>query len=243
MLDRLTRELAEARFALSERDAVQTLLEPEVDPTLLLGFMVEFAALSIQLQEPVEQFLVAASWRCDQLGERELADTLLRLALDAIERYADFADDARALILRWNDQHRPELDLTGLLTQPNTRAMRRIFALHNQLVTSDEPWAELALIYEIESMTAAVGPLLVLHAERRLGPDIRSGMRGVIGTAVAGERGRARASLARLLAEQPDRLATIARTSERLLDRYGEFLDDCMVAAVNLAHWRERAHA
>ena len=182
--ERLREALADARFALAEREAVAHLLAPEVDPTLLLGFMVEFAALSVQLQEPVEQFLVAASGRCEQLGERKAARELLRLAHDAIERYADYADDTRALTLRWNAAHEPELDLTGLLTQPKTRAMRRLFALHNQVVTSDDPWAELALICELESMTAAVAPLLVLHAERRLGADIRSGMRGVIGTAV-----------------------------------------------------------
>lgn len=243
LFEQLRESLADARFALAEREAVAHLLAPEVDPTLLLGFMVEFAALSVQLQEPVEQFLVAASGRCEQLGERKAARELLRLAHDAIERYADFADDTRALTLRWNAAHQPELDLTGLLTQPNTRAMRRLFALHNQLVTSDEPWAELALICELESMTAAVAPLLVLHAERRLGADIRSGMRGVIGTAVAGDRGRARTCLAQLFVDDPARLATIVHTSERLLELYGDFLDDCMVAALNLARWRERGRA
>jgi hypothetical protein len=196
----------------------------------------------VQLQEPAEQFLVAASQRCEEIGERRLARSLLRLALDAIDHYRLFADDARVLALRWNDNHRPELDLTWLLTQPSTPTMQRIFALHGQQITSDEPWAELALICEIEALIAAAAPLLVLLAERRLGSDIRAGMRSVVSLAMAGDRGRARATLGELLAEHPERLSTIVHTSEQMLGLYAEFLDDCMVAAVNLANWRQRAH-
>ncbi|MFV8749139.1 hypothetical protein ACNOYE_01165 [Nannocystaceae bacterium ST9] len=241
-LDELHRRLAPARCRLVGRDAVQALIDPDADPALVHGFMVQFAALSVQLQEPAEQFLVAASQRCEELGERGLARALLRLAADAIDHYRLFADDARVLALQWNARQQPELDLTGLLIQPNTPAMRRIFALHGQMILGDEPWTELALVCEIEALIAAVAPLLVLHAERCLGSGIRAGMRSVVGLAIAGDRGRARATMAMLLADHPGRLPAIVRASERMLDHYGEFLDDCMVAAVNLAQWRALAH-
>jgi hypothetical protein len=242
MLDALRLELAPARCRLADLDAVQALIDPTVEPALLLGFMVQFAALSVQLQEPAEQFLVAASQRCEEAGERRLARSLLRLAADAIDHYRLFADDARVLALQWNACEQPELDLTWLLTQPNTHAMKRIFALHGQMVSGDEPWAELAMICEIEALMASAAPLLVLHAERLLGSGIRGGMRSVVSLATAGDRGRARATLAELLAERPERLPTIVHTSQRMLGHYGEFLDDCMVAAVNLANWRQLAH-
>lgn len=242
MLDALRLQLAPARCRLADADAVQALIDPNADPALLLGFMVQFAALSVQLQEPAEQYLVAASQRCEEVGERRLALSLLRLASDAIDHYRLFADDARVLALHWNEREQPELDLTWLLTQPSTPAMQRIFALHGQMVGSDEPWAELALICEIEALIAAVAPWFVLHAERRLGSGIRAGMRSMVSLAMAGERGRARATLAELLAEHPDRLPTIVHTSERMLGHYAEFLDDGMVAAVNLANWRQLAH-
>lgn len=242
MLDALRQELAPARCRLADRDAVQLLIDPSTDPALLLGFMVQFAALSVQLQEPAEQFLVAASQRCEELGERRLARSLLRLAADAIDHYRLFADDVRVLAMQWNAREQPELDLTWLLTQPNTRAMQRIFVLHGQMVGSDEPWAELAMICEIEALIAAAAPLLVLHAEGLLGSGIRAGMRSMVSLAVAGNRGRARATLAELLVEHPERLPTIVHASERMLGHYGEFLDDCMVAALNLAHWRQLAH-
>lgn len=242
MLEVLRNELAPTRCRLAQSEAVQALLDPNADPALMLGFMVQFAALCVQLQEPAEQFLVAASQRCEELGERRLARSLLRLAGDAIDHYRLFADDARVLALRWNARQRPELELTGLLTQPCTPAMQRIFALHAEQIASDQPWAELALVCEIEAMIAAAAPLFVLLAERRLGSDIRGGMRSVVSLAMAGDRGRARMTLAELLAEHPERLPTIVHTSERMLGLYAEFLDDCMVAAVNLAHWRQLAH-
>jgi hypothetical protein len=242
MLDAMCCELAPARCRLADRDAVQTLIDPATEPALLLGFMVQFAALSMQLQEPAEQFLVAASQGCEALGERRLARSLLRLAADAIDHYRLFADDARVLALQWNAREQPELDLTRLLTQPNTRAMQRIFVLHGQIVGSDEPWAELAMICEIEAMMAAAAPLFVLHAERQLGSGVRAGMRSMVGLATAGDRGRARATLAELLVEHPERLPTIVRASERMLGHYGEFLDECMATAINLANWRQLAH-
>jgi len=166
----------------------------------------------------------------------------LRLAADAIDHYRHFADDARVLALRWNATERPELDLTWLLTQPSTEAMGQIHALHGQLITSDQAWAELALVCEIEALLAAAAPLFVLHAERLLGSDIRAGLRSLVGLAMAGDRGRARTTMAELLAEHPERLSAIVHASERALDLYGEFIDECMVAAINLANWRQLAH-
>jgi hypothetical protein len=242
MLDALHRAMTPARQRLADRPAVQALIDPDVEPVLVLGFMVQFAALSVQLQEPAEQFLVTASQRCEEMGERRLALSLLRLAADAIDHYRLFADDARVLALQWNAHQQPELDLTWLLTQPSTRAMRKIFALHGHMAGGDEPWAELAMVCEIEALIAAAAPLLVLHAERLLGSGIRAGMRSMAGLAIAGDRGRARATLAELLVAHPERLPKIVDASERMLVHYGEFIDDCMVAAVNLANWRQLAH-
>ncbi len=234
--------VCDARLELSRGDAVQALIDVDADPALVHGFMVQFAALAVQLQEPVEQLLVAASHRCEHVGEWGLARTLLGLAEDAIERYRLFADDTRVLAQLWNDRRLPELDLTWLLTQPTTASMRRIWAFHGELVSSSAPWAYLATIYEIDALVAAIAPMATVHAERLLGSEIRSGMRSFACLARAGEQGRARAAMREVLRQHPERLDTVTRAARRMLQHYGEFLDDCMVAAVNLASWRQLAH-
>ncbi len=236
-------QLAPARQRLAEHEAARALLDPAVDPALVLGFMIQFAALSVQLQEPAEQYLVAASQRCEEIGERRLASSLLRLAADAIEHYRLLADDARILALDWNARRWPELDLTSLLTQPPTASMRRISGLHTRILTGDEPWTELALVCEIQAQIASLVPGFVAHAERKLGPSIRAGMRSLDSIALAGRSGRARATMALLLAEEPGRKPMIVRISEQMLACCGEFLDECMVAAVNLARWRQLTHS
>ena len=56
--------LAGARQRLKDRQELRILMGPEVSPALLHAFLIEWASLTMQLQEPAERFLVAASRRC-----------------------------------------------------------------------------------------------------------------------------------------------------------------------------------
>lgn len=226
-----------ARRRLRQRPHVRAIVDADRDTRLLHAFLIQWSALSVQLKEPVERFLAAASRRCAELSEHELARGLLRIASDAIERYRCVADDTRVLVELWNRRQGPRIDLTYLLTQPGPPSLAKTFAFHEQLLTGCHPWAELAAIYEVEAMLASFAPQLARLAEAVVGSPPQPGLSSVAVPRVSGTR----RAMADHLARHPDQLERMVVTGERALELYAEFLGDCQGAACHLAAWRERA--
>src|SRR5262249_41121512 len=133
-------QIARARRHLKDRPQLKHLMGSDATPELLHAFLIQWAALSVQLQEPVERFLVEASRRCSAVGEHRLSLTLLHIASEAIDRYRLVAHDTRTLAQLWNSRREPTINLTWLLTQPPTGAMQRLHAHHQSLVASPQPW-------------------------------------------------------------------------------------------------------
>ncbi|PRQ02544.1 hypothetical protein ENSA5_21890 [Enhygromyxa salina] len=234
--------LAGARQRLKERAQLRVLMGPEADPELLHAFLIQWAALSVQLQEPAEHFLVEASRRCAGLGEHGLSLRLLQIASEAIERYRLLADDTRTLAQLWNGRRLPPLDLTYLLTQPQTPSMKRLHAGYEALVNGPEPWALLAARYEAEAMLGSIAAQVTAQAERLLGADVRPCLRSVEALANFTERGSLDKTMVAFLEASPARVERMSEVGERTLQIYADFLVECCVAATNLSTWRDREH-
>lgn len=218
------------------------LFERSGDPRLVHGLLMQWSALSVQLQEPCERLLVSASHRCGRVDEHPLAMSLLYLASEAIDRYRIIADDARLLTQLWNQRHEPHLDHTALLTQPSPESVRRLLAFFDALVASDEPWAVLAAIHELDAMVVAVAPLIVGQVEGLLGDEYLSALRTLASVSDLDQQPRTQQTLDRFLERFPARLDPMVAAGSRTLDLYANFLADCSVAALNLAGWRRQAH-
>jgi len=231
-----------ARQRLSARGELRALLGPQADPAHLHAFLIQWSAISIQLHEPTEQFLAEASRRCAELGEPSLALTLLHIAVDAIDIYRLLADDARTLAQLWNTRRLPHLDMTSLLTQPATPAIRRMHQLHRDLVFGSTPWAELAGVFEIQALLASVADRVVEQTTRLLGDEVHPGLCSLRTLSRHGDSSLTQ-TMAAFLDANPTRHAAMVGAGTRMLDLYAEFLHESWVASFNLANWQARQHA
>jgi hypothetical protein len=243
--------LEPARQRLAARDELRMLTSPDwsSDPNLLHAFLIQWASLSLQLHEPVEQFLAESSRRCAEVGESKLAMSLLYIAAEAIEVYRTLADDTRTLAQLWNNLHArgtgrlPYLDMTSLLTQPATQSIRRTHEHHREIVLGSNPWAELAVTFEMHSLLASIAEPARERAARLLGEEVRLGLRGLqklgnhAGTQVL------TGLLAGFLTANPERHDAMVEAGTRTLDLYGDFLLECCIAGFNLSSWQARQHA
>jgi hypothetical protein len=235
--DRLTR----ARRRIKDRTELKRLMSADATAELLHAFLIQWAALSVQLQEPAERFLVEASRRCSEVGEHRLALTFLQIASEAIDRYRLVANDTRTLAQLWNrryaqqpDRSQPTIELTQLLTQPSTPAMKRLHAHHQGLVSGSQPWLQLAAIYEADAMLGTVVDRVTQQARRLLGEEVRGCLRSLDAIAHFGERSSLAPTMIMFLDKNPERVDPMAATAERTLEIYGEFLIECCTVATNL---------
>jgi hypothetical protein len=232
-----------ARQRLEDRREIRELMAVDAQSGLLHAFLIQWASLSIQLQEPAEQFLVEASRRCADLGESDLAFTLLHIATDAIELYRTLADDTRQLAQLWNARRLPHLDLTSLLTQPSSVAVRRIHLFHEQIVGGIDPWAELAAVFEVQAMLGSVADRVLAQAIEVVGDEIRPALRSVETLARRNRASALTSAMTSFLAAHPERLDAMVATGVATLELYADFLRECYVAGSNLAGWQARLHA
>ncbi|HVH99560.1 MAG TPA: hypothetical protein VM869_12655 [Enhygromyxa sp.] len=230
--------LEPARRRVAEGEELGRLLAANTDPGQLHAFLIQWASLSLQLQEPIELFLGEASRRCAELGETKLALTLLYVALDAIDLYRLLAEDTRGLAQLWNGRRLPHLDMTSLLTQPSTQAIRNCHEQQRLLVIGASPWAQLAAVFELSTLLAAVADRTLAQAKRLLGDEAR------LGSLHSRTQPRCSQLLSKAmdecLAASVDRHSIMVEAGERSLELYGEFLLECSVAGFNLSSWQAR---
>ncbi|HLT37792.1 MAG TPA: hypothetical protein VK034_15980 [Enhygromyxa sp.] len=235
--------LEPARRRLEQHEELRRLMAPGADPGLFHAFSIQWASLSVQLHEPLEQFLAAASRRCAELGDMKLGLSLLHVSIEAIELYARLADDTRALAQLWNGRRLPHLDLTSLLTQPITQAIRRSLEHQREIVLGPEPWAVLAAVFEIHEFLASNADRTTEQATRLLGEEVLPGLRSLRLAARMRGNGSLHRTMVEYLTAHPEHHATLVATGTRTLDLYTEFLAECCVAAFNLSSWQARQHA
>lgn len=235
--------IAGARQRLEDRAVLRELLAEGGEDGLFHAFLIQWASLSVQLHEPVEQYLAEASRRCALLGEHALALPLLHVAIDAIEFYRLLAEDTRSLARLWNQRRLPYLNMTSLLTQPPTPAIRRYHDFHRQVVSGADPWTELASVFEVQAMLGAVSERVLGHAARLLGQPAYAALRSLQSLAQHSHSSSLTTAMANFLGAKPERHERMLAVGTQTLDLYGEFLSECCVAGSNLASWPARQHA
>jgi hypothetical protein len=235
--------LGRARRRVKDRPELRRLIGPDATAELLHAFLIQWAALSVQVQEPAERFLVEASRRCSEVGEHRLALTFLQIASEAIDRYRLVANDTRTLAQLWNAKREPTMELTYLLTQPHTTAMKRLHAHHQALVSGSQPWMQLAAIYEADAMLGTVVERVTAQARRLLGEEVRSCLRSLDAIRHFGERSSLAPTMVAFLDANPERVDPMVATAEHTLEIYAEFLIECCATATDLSFWPDRARA
>lgn len=205
------------------------------DADMLHLFLMHFTAFGIEMTRPVEGWITRAGQACRGSGYQEIGDALVVHAAHEADHHHFMVADIEALTDRWNGRHAGQIDATALLSMPAPDSTARYAALHEAVIAGDAPFAQIAIEYEIEALSTHYGAKLLSAAGASFGEDGEgfSFLRSHIALD-AGHTEFNRRQIARFLARHPDRLDDMATAGATALGIYGDFIDDCLQAALRL---------
>ena len=231
--------LAPCREAFSRQVASALLGDAADDTSLLHLFLIHYVAFGIAMTRPVEDWISRAGDRCRDTGFTALGDTLIAHARHEAGHHRLMIADLRALTDRWNERHpaAAAIDPVGLLQRDTPAGVRQYRELHEEIIAGDAAYTQIALEYEIESLSLVHGAKLVDTAEGVLRDIARDGLtflREHVALDAAHTQLNRRA-MVDLLTERPDCLDALVNSGARALETYGQFIDDCVRAALSLS--------
>lgn len=219
-----------ARARVREDATLAALLDPSAEDPLVLGFLIYFSALGVQMTRPVEDWIRRAGERCVELGHAQLGRALVMHARHEADHHLMMLEDLRKLVPRWNQTREPTLELDELLALAPTPAMQRYVEIHEQTIAGSMPYGQIAIEYEVEGMSTVLGPALMDACRRALGEEILAGMSFISEHAAidVGHTAMNEAELEKFLTEHPEQAEALARVGGQALNIYLDFLGDCV---------------
>src|ERR1700730_17940095 len=170
-LDEYERLLAPARERFAASPGVQA-IRSNSDNVFLELFLLHFCALGSQVTEPVERWIRRAAERCASMGLSELARGLRGHAQAETGHHLMMIADVRSLAARWNACRKPSVDADELLNQAPTPGVFHYCKVHEENISGDTPYAQIAIEYEVEMLPLRYGELLLTRCVETLGAEI-----------------------------------------------------------------------
>jgi hypothetical protein len=223
--------LPRERFALGP--GLTAILSPTIAPRLLELFLVHFCAMGIHMTEPVEGWIRRAGERCELLGLADVGRALKGHAMREAGHHLLMLADVKTLTTRWNTHGMRRLDPEALVKQPPSLGVRRYCEIHEQTLTGDTPFAQLAIEYEIEMLSLRYGQQLMTNCIERLGRDIL-GCLSFLTDHVELDVGHTKLNareLEKFITHHPICVSALVAAGSAALDAYAQFLTDCLAYA------------
>jgi hypothetical protein len=223
------------RDAFSRRASLTLLDNAGQDPSLLHLFLIHYVAFGIEMTRPVEDWIHRAGRQCRDTGFTQLGDSLIAHARHEAGHHKLMIADLEVLTRQWNMRHAASpIDPVSLLQGNPPTSVRRYRELHESIIAGDTAYTQIALEYEIESLSLIYGAKLVSAADGVLNDGALDGLtflREHVALDVAHTQFNRR-EIMKLLAEYPGCLEALVDTAARALDACGQFVDDCVGAAL-----------
>jgi hypothetical protein len=224
--------LASARQRFETSPGLNT-LRSNNDPRLLEAFLLYFCAIGAQMTEPVENWIRRAADRCAALGLSDHGEALTRHARAEAGHHLMMIADLRSLAVHWNSRHTPQVDADELLHMPPSYGASRYCLVHEENIASNNPYAQIAIEYEIEQLPLRYGGLFVARCLEIFGPEILPSLSFVtehIDLDVGHTQFNAQ-QLSKLIDLLPESLPSLVTAGTAALDAYAQFLTDCIELA------------
>jgi hypothetical protein len=236
-------EPVRARLAGDPR--IQALLSPDLDPARLHMFLMRWSGWGVQMTKPVEGWIQRAGERCSACGFADLGRALVKHAKHEAGHDQMMVDDLRWLVQAWNRQAAVPFAAEQFQDVAATPAMQRYVDLHEQIIAGSEPFAQIAIEYEIEMLSTTLGPRLLEQVLRVLGPEARQGLSFLQEhvTLDIGHTAFNRGQMTRFIAKHPQAVPALAAAGARALEAYADFLADCLQAPPPALAWNESSAA
>jgi hypothetical protein len=234
-------DLYEAKISLARKlfvnsPALSVILAPDVAPKVLEAFLIYFNSLGVAMTEPVDDWITRAGVASKNQGFMQIGQALCSHAQHEAGHHLMMIKDTKILVNHWNSQYEPKLDAKKLLAHPITNGVRNYAKLHEDVITSDTPFCQIAIELEIEGLSVSVGPSLIEHCKKILGNEVIEGLSFLeehIAIDVSHTHFNEK-QLSKFLAEHPEQLESLIAAGEKALKAYSEFVNDCFELAKKL---------
>lgn len=230
------RRIEPARQRFAANPTLAELTAADIDPFLLELFLLNFAAMGVQMTEPVEGWIRRAAQRCAELGDPVLAQALQGHAAAEAGHHLMMIHDTHALVARINARHSCRLDAGELLEAPPCPGAAHYIRVHERVIGGPVPFGQVALEYEIEMLPLRYGPTMLSAWVACLGREILECLSFItehIELDVGHTKFNAR-QLEQLLERNAAVLPTLVEDGEEVLEAYGIFLTDCLKGAARM---------
>ena len=181
------------------------------------------------MTDPVERWIGRATDRCPMMGHAELANDLNGHAQAEAGHHLLMIADVTSLAAHWNARRKPVVDPLKLLNQPSTPGVLHYCKVHEDNITGDTPYAQIAIEYEVEMLPLRYGKLLLTRCVEMLGAEILPCLSFVtehIYLDVGHTNFNARV-IAKLIDLDPSSMPALVSAGAAALDAYAQFLGDC----------------
>src|SRR5260370_3085346 len=227
-LDKYEQLLAPVRDCFAVSPGVQA-IKSSANEVFLESFLLHFCALGSQMTEPVEGWIRRAAGRCATMGHAELAHALNGHAQAEAGHHLMMIADVRSLSARWNARRNPSVDARKLLNRAPTPGVLHYCKVHEDNISGDTPYAQVALEYEVERLPRRYGELLLTRCVEMLGADILPCL-SFVTEHIYLDLGHTTFNpqvIAKLIDLDPSRMPALVSAGTAALDAYAQFLGDC----------------
>jgi hypothetical protein len=235
--------LITGRHRFATESVFSLILAGKIEPDLLELFWIYYCSIGVGMTESVEDWIRRAGERCVALGWTDLGQTLIANAKQEAGHHLLMIADTKSLVDRWNHNHHSQLSLQAFLPFTYPNSVLAYAQLHEAVIAGAQPFGQIAIEYEIESLAVQYGAQLIATSKQLLGADFGQTL-SFIQTHVSLDAAHAedsRAKLQAFLTQQPEDSESLAIVGQASLDCYRAFLDDCLDCAKE--HYRLLADA
>jgi hypothetical protein len=205
----------------------------EKDPRILGLFLIHFCAQGVGMTEPVPDWIRRAGENTRKRGFVELGKALEDHAAHEAGHHELMLDDTKSLVEWWNASYAPPLRAEEILALPWSKGVQAYRQLHEDYISGETPYCQIAIEYEIEKISVDYGPKVFGHVIQVVGPDVLACLSFItehVALDVGHTHYNARA-LEQFLSRAPQALDPLVEAGADALDAYAGYLEDCMAMA------------
>ena len=197
-------------------------------------FLIYYSALGSMLHQSMKTFLGKARKRCYKMGLIDLAEAFSAQARLETQRCREMKNDAEAWIAWWNQKQHLDLLAKAYLRHPIMPSMQLYTDLHKDIVKYQWPFAELAVVYELQRTQTIHSVALIKLAVFKLGLTALKKI-GFVRRAARFDINQPlnKVLLTEFLKTYPETLSVMTSKAHAVLLVYADFIEDCFKLADN----------
>lgn len=158
------------------RSEGNTYFATQSNPKKMHGFALLWTAHSISMTKYVDTWIRSAGERCKALGINSIGESLITHARHEAGHDQMLVEDLAHLVGLWNKNYGGAMSVQEIMTIPLPENSQKYIELHEEVIKSHTPFAQVAIEFEIERLSVTVIPRWVENILCTLGQEFSTAL-------------------------------------------------------------------